>query len=305
MRRVGWLLLVCVIVFGRPALSDGWRPVDEPGVRVFVERSTEGGLESLTIFGTGVALWRGEVQFRVADADIERVIDAFDDFSFDEMADMYGSGKKWLERRVSFRGGGRVKEVVQLVGGEHSASLAALADRIFAIADPPSRAVVGAADLKDALGKVASGELAPEALSLIVHFKPGVGPLSGEGFLLRLDEGAVTTRPYSQGRYLGPLRFELPMEGVRDLAEMLLRSDLESFPANLFALHYSEVVVRALRWKKSVLAQPFAGMTPTTHGEKQGRFDRLFEAFRALHREALSKGRPLNEEKAGESEAGV
>src|SRR5262245_32241299 len=102
---------------------------DEPTMRIFVERASDNGLETLVVFENGVALWRDEAQFRVSDADIERMIDAFDEAGFDEMPTLVGSGKKWLERRVSFRGGGRLKEAAQLLTGEHSAALTSLVDR--------------------------------------------------------------------------------------------------------------------------------------------------------------------------------
>ena len=129
--------------------ADGWTAAEEPTVRIFVERATDTGLETLEVFEDGVALWRGEAQLRLSDADLERMIDAFDNAGFDEMPALFGSGKKWLERRVSFRGGGRLKEVVQLSSGEHSSSLTSLADRLFTIAAPAVSTGVRAADLSD------------------------------------------------------------------------------------------------------------------------------------------------------------
>jgi hypothetical protein len=290
------VLSLCAVVPAQSVLAEGWTPAEDPAVRIFVERATDEGLESLVIFENGVTLWRGETQLRVSDAEIDRIIDAFDEAGFDEMPPFFGSGKKWLERRVSFRGGGRLKEAVQLVSGEHSAALTSLADRIFSIVEPAERTGVRAADLGEGVKKLASGELAPEAMSLLVHFKPGTGPSSGEGFLLRVDEGAVTTRSYAKERYEAAVRFEPGPEGARQVAQLLSKADVASLPGNLFALEYTEVILKVLKWKKSVQARPFAGMSATTHGEAQKRFDSLFQDLKALHREALGKGRRLSEE---------
>jgi len=280
--------------------ADGWTAAEEPTVRIFVERATDAGLETLEVFEDGVALWRGEVQLRLGDADIERMIDAFDNAGFDEMPALFGRGKKWLERRVSFRGGGRLKEVVQLVSGEHSSTLTSLADRLFEIAAPAATTGVRAADLSEGLKKLASGGLAPEAMSLLVHLKPGTKPGSEEGFLLRVEEAAITTRPYSKGRYQAPVRFEPGPERVRQIADRLSKADVGSLPGNVFSAEYSEIILKVLKWKKNVLARSFAGMSPTTHGEAQKRFDALFEALKALHREAMTRGRRLPEENPAE-----
>ncbi len=73
--------------------------------------------------------------------------------------------------------------------------------------------------------------------------------------------------------------------------------DPEGLPVNLYATDYTELVMAVLNRKKSIQARPFAGMTPSTHGERQEDFNGIFEALYALQLRVAEEGTPAPTER--------
>jgi hypothetical protein len=63
------------------------------------------------------------------------------------------------------------------------------------------------------------------------------------------------------------------------LARLLREGGMADLPINLYAEEYTDLVVKVLDREQRVQARRFAGMTRTTHGLAQGRFDRILEAL--------------------------
>jgi hypothetical protein len=251
-------------------------------LRLQAERHTQGESGNFVVYGDGVGIWNDRVQFRVDEESLKRVLEALDAAHFQDMPAAFGSGKKWLVRRVSLKSGGKAKQVVQILEGEQSAELKALTDIIFDVLEPLAVNGKTAANLDDGLTRIASGELAPETFHLLIHFKPKSPTAARPGFLFQLQDGAATLQPYGNSGYGDGVTVPLAPERLKELTSILTSADVEKLPANLYAEEYSEVVVEVLNHRKSLLARQFAGLKPETHGEKQRRFDRLFESLRGV-----------------------
>jgi len=276
-------VMTCLLV---GALS-GSAAAETPGtaiprdLRLQAERHTQGESGNFVVYGDGVGILDDRLQFRVDEENLKRALAALDAARFQGMPDAFGSGKKWLVRRVSLKSGGKAKQVVQILEGEQSGELKALTDTIFDILEPWAVTGKTAASLDDGLKKIASGELAPETLHLLVHLKPKSPTAARPGFLFQVEDGAATTQTYGSSGYGDGVTVPLTPEQLKELTSILTAADVEKLPANLYAEEYSEVVVQVLNHRKSLLARQFAGLKPETHGEKQLRFDRLFESLRA------------------------
>jgi hypothetical protein len=269
------VLLACVVQ-AHAAQKEPGIPAD---LRLQAERHTQDQSGKVVVYGSGIGVWNDRMQFRVDADHLKLLLTAVESAHFQQMPSAFGSGKKWLVRRVGMKSGGTSKDVVQILEGEQSAALKTLTDRFFEVLEPLAQGGPAAETLDDGLKKVAAGVLAPETLRLIVHYKPS--PASVEpGFVFRVEDGIATRQAYKDEAYGDTLT--LPDPRVRELAEALLAAGIEALPANLHASEYSEVSVQVLNRRKNVLARPFSGMKHETNGDKQKSFDRLFARLRVL-----------------------
>jgi hypothetical protein len=276
-------IATALIFAGVTLASPGAETGIDPVRRVIVERTAAaGGLQTVALYGSGVGIWEGREQFRVGPDVVAQVRQALDSARYQEMPDVLGSGRKWMVRRISLTTAHQSKQVVQLRGGEQSAELKALADRIFTILEPLVKDGVTASSLTDGLNKVASGALAPEALEVTLHFKPRAATQAQPGFLLQLEGAAGRSEPYVGAGYGDAVPLALGADGLRALASDLAAADLEKMPVNIYAPEYTELTVRVLNHRKSVLARRFAGLKPDSAGDAQRRFERVFNSLKAV-----------------------
>ena len=273
-----------------PSPAPPTRPTRLESVRIHVERFDANGVREATVYGDGIAILRNEAQIRLEPEEVRRLLAAFEEADFAGMPPSFGAGKKHLLRRASLRADGVLKEVVQLFTGQESPALARLVDRVLATVEGRAPSGVTASGLSDGLRKVAAGAVAPEAFRLQVHRKPRSPASDTSGYLLSVEEGMATTRLYAHQGYQDAVSLTLPRDRLAKLVSTLAVSEPESLPINLYAPEYLEVRLSVLEWKKSVLAMPFAGTTPTTYGEAQTRFDRLAAEMDALQQEVLAAG---------------
>ncbi len=258
----------------------------------------ESGLESVTVFGSGTAIWRNRTQFSIPRSRIQSIAALLAESDFAGMREVYG-GKgdpqvppKWAIRvtcLIALTIDGQRKQVTQLRDGHQEERFTELAGKILASLEEPARAGVGADSLQDALEKLSRRELAPETLTVLLHRKPENAG-AAEGWLLRVEGGKAITRPYEDSVSTQPVSLALEPAEFASLASALARGQLGDLPSNLYAEHYTDLVVEVLNYKKSVQARQFAGMTAATHGEKQQRFDTVFDGLRALHLRVLEQG---------------
>ena len=261
--------------------------------------SDSGELQEFELFASGVGIWNRSRQFELSDAEIQRLLEVLRDGGFAALAGFYGKGGASSEppQRQSPSIGCRI--VLHLDGTAHGSAqrnvgfqserLRSLALRVLDLFREVGEAGIGADSLADGLDKVADGRLAPETLRLVVHHKPDREALAGgaEGLLLRIEPGRISTRTLGPEPVLGPV-IELADEGaVAEVAALLAAGSPESLPGNLWADHHTSLSVTVLDHRKQIQAQRFSRLEPTTHGDAQARFDRLFAELRALHERIL------------------
>jgi hypothetical protein len=283
-------------------------------LHLLVECAADAGMRSVEVHGNGVGIWDHDRQFRLTPAELSRLLRTLDEAEFTSLEEIYGGRERpdpgAPERteeegsairvvcRVTLSLAGRTKQVVQLAKGEQSAELRRLGEALLALCREAGQAGTAAEDLSDGLEKVSRGDLAPETLRLLLHRKPqttGSDAAAG-GFLLRLSGRRVTSRGYDPAAgLLDPLRLVLSSAEVADLARELAGRGLAELPVNLFAVHYTDLSVEVLDHKTSVQARQFAGMTATTHGERQIDFERVYDALYQLPLRVVSVGEPIGE----------
>lgn len=266
----------------------------------------DSGFRSLTIYGSGVGIWDEESQFELSPAEILAALDTFRRFDFAAMRPSYG-GKNdpapipgddaaaaiRVTCYVSLDLDGASKRVSQLFGGRQSRELREMVDELFAGCRERAAAGVTATDLEDGLDKISRLELAPEALAILVHRKaePGSQASVDPGWLLRVEGLKAVTRPYLTTQGLGePVELLLGRDRLGEIAQALAQGRLAGLPANLWAEQYTDLTVKVLNHEVNVQARGFAGMTPTTHGERQRDFDQIFAVLEGLHQQVLAEG---------------
>lgn len=274
-------------------------------LRVFSECFLGDALYQVEVFGNGVGVWDGKRQFELSEAEVTDLLEGLRSARFAAMRELYGeaeveipipqdagpaAGELSATRvvcLVSLRIGEVEKQSIQISKPPRSEELAALAESIFALCREAGTSGATAESLDDGLDKIARGVLAPEVLRVLLHRKPDSPAVaSGEpAFLLRIDGGRGSVQTFSvPDGYGDPLPLDLDRSDLVGLAALLAENRPGGFPANLYAGHYTDLVVEVLDLKSDVQARPFTGMTPTTHGETQERFDRVYRRLEELTR---------------------
>jgi hypothetical protein len=247
------------------------------------------------LFGEGVGIWNGERQLDIGRDELLGFLERFRDSGFPAFKELYGKGEKpdagppaaatRVICRVALTLDGATKQSVQVAEGRRFPELQALALEVLGRFRERGEAGVGAADLADGLRKVADGRLAPRTLSVLLHRKPDAAAVAAgeQGFLMRLEGRNLSVLPYRPGAGYGePAARELAPEELSRLAALLAESGAGELPDNLWAEHYTDLVVTVLDREARVQARRFAGMTPATHPEAQPRFDRIYQALAEL-----------------------
>jgi hypothetical protein len=153
------------------------------------------------------------------------------------------------------------------------------------VAEEAGRAGPSAPSLTAGLAAIAHGELAPELLTIhVLRRSEASGPATGWRF--RLEDDRVTLELGAESR---PRTFRLEAAEVAALAGRLAAASPEDLPGNLWAPDYTDLQIGVLNHVQSIQARQFAGMTAATQGERQQRFDRLWEVLDGL-RQRLTAG---------------
>jgi hypothetical protein len=270
------------------------------GLGIEIGCLTDEGFRSVTVFGSGAAIWNRERQFNASREVIQTILEAFQSVDFGTLKETYGgndnaSASLYAMKRspsaikVTCRVGITIddvsKQVTQFEKGEQSKELRELATEVLALCEEPARSGVTAKTLTDALQMIANGALAPETLEILVHRKiERPEGEEGHGWILRVEASVATARTYVSSTELGdPVRMNLGRKELADLAQLLDDNRLEELPVNLYARHYTDLAVTILNHEKKIQSRQFARMTPETHGEAQARFDQILTRLRELH----------------------
>jgi hypothetical protein len=290
-------------------LASGARKLDT--FRLDVQWSGEGRGRSVIVYGNGIGILNRDTQFRLNKEQLQELVRKLREAKFADLAERYGGmarpmGGPALGVPVRLLGSvtvsiqGVSRGSTQLGGGEQSQELAKLASGLLDLCSTAAKNGVQAMNLADGLKKIGSAELDPVTLHVLVHRlieDPKKAP-GEEGFLMRIEGAVVTTRTNTPGKGYGPeMRLELTRKQLEELAKLLIDNEAGGLPINLWAVTYTDFVVRVLNHEKNLQARQFAGKTPQTHGEQQKQFDRIYAALVEVHQKALKEGKPVKEEK--------
>ena len=277
------------------ALQRGWRDL-----RLQVECRMETGFLSADIYGNGVGIWNRKRQFTLAPEAVRSLLEILREGELAAMPDVLGSGgrpgRPGSSCRIALHIDHIAKQVAQALGGEAPGRLRPLAGRLFEAIREAGRTGTTAADLEDALAKIADRRLAVEALSLRSRRRPSAGDLDEEGWVLSLHGSVAVSRSFSPREGYGPeMRLRLEADAVRAIARRLAAHPPGDLPAvtaddvdtsvHLEALQH-ELGVQVRRADSAKLAEP---------QDHQERLGRLIEEIRRLHRRVLSDGLPVRQ----------
>lgn len=257
------------------------------------------GVRSAVIYGRGVGVWNGRFQFELERKTVVSILRRFVDSRFNEMKEVYGGrddpgeGAVRIICRAGLSIGGTSRFSSQLDKGSQSKELKALADGILDLCQGPAAKGKTIASISEGLALLASGQLAPELLIIQLHRRKEPVREAGQpgGWLFRLEGAQATAQRFVAGKgFADPVRVTLAKDEIRKLAGDLEKLKVGSFPVNLFAEDYTDLTVAVMNREKQVQARRFAGMTRSTHGDHQVRFDQLYEKLSQLAERVLKEG---------------
>jgi hypothetical protein len=271
-------------------------------VRIDASWSRDGRVSSVRVYGNGVVICDGKLQFKVKKSDVVALLVTLRKAHFGAMPEHFGEGEEdeehegpRLRGRVSVRAGGIFKSVLQLVDGEQSAELEALARKILETCKGAAQKGTGAESIADGLQKLTTGGLAPEALE--IRFQRRVkasGESAGEAWILELEGRRVTDSLMPPGKMPPPARqLVLSDADFQSLTKLLADAGVGQIPINVYTSEYTDLMISLLSRTRFISGRKFLNMTPETQGEKQKAFDRIDEAMRALHDRVEKEGKAV------------
>lgn len=277
---------------------DGKRPLADVRINARYE-----GPDTLAVYGTGVGFVSG-TQVTVADDALRTLLKRVKAAGFATMPRTFGGPPPFhgpgprpmrpvaLGRSLTVTIGDASKSVSQLGGGDQSEALKTLIEGLVADLQPLVKTGLKLTDLslKQACAKLASGALAPEAVSLSVTCTPRPGKAGGERWILRMNRGAFSVM------WSGavPLSREETVGLTKRLGAVLAKEDLGAFPRQLhhptsligfgFSIEGTTMRVNlsADKWPRNV-AQAKA------HPKAQAAFEDLLKTLKAIHDELKPK----------------
>jgi hypothetical protein len=268
------------------------RGASAAGLRVRVDWLRSGAMTSAEAYGSGAGLFEDRVAVHLSASDIRAIVRAIAQSHFAAMPSRFGEADNdFLKMR------GRVtvdidrigKSVVQIDQGPQSEPLAILAAEIITLAERASRGGVTVDSLPDALARLASGAIPPEAIRLTVQRRDDRPSPTERGFLLRLRGREAVARSFTTG-YGPPRRLVLTDGEFAQLAAALRETDPAALPENLYAPMYTDFRLGILGRSRDLQARPYAGVSPATHGARQAAFDALIERLRLLADRVIRDG---------------
>lgn len=273
-------------------------PLDD--VRVEVQWTTGAIPVEAKVFGNGVAIWDRKLQFRLSKPQVISVLEPLHKARFGAMPERFG-GSKTAPGRAPLRLVGSItvsvgplrKLVVQVDRGDQSKEFAALATEILGICREPGKKGLGATSLSDALRKLASGQLAPEAFEALLQRRTSRSEPGSpqDAWVLRLEGRSVTNREMPQGKTpKAPTSLTLSPEEFETLIALLISNDLPSIPKNVYTAQYTDLRVEVLDQSQSIVGRRFAGQNSEEENPRRQQFDRIYEGFRDLRERTENEG---------------
>ena len=274
-------------------------------VRIDVGWTRQAKYLTARIYGNGVVICDGKLQFTVKKADVVAILKTLEKARFGSMPSHYGEAEgeeeeeeknegPRLKGRIAVRAGPISKSVQQMAEGEQSEPFEALAVKILGVCQGASRGV-GAQSLADGLQKVVSRSLAPEVLEVTVQRRAENKKDRGQsGWILEIEGRRATDQRMPVGQMPpAPRLLILSAADFLALAAVLEQARPGEIPLNVYASVYTDLRVTLLNQSRVISGRRFQSMTAETHGEKQKAFDRIIDAFQALHERVQKEGKPV------------
>jgi hypothetical protein len=272
-------------------------------VRIDASWSPASEHSSIRIYGNGVVICDGKLQFSVKRADVISILTALRKSGFGSMPAYFGEGEEGernegprLKGRVDVRAGSISKSVLQLVDGEQSKELEALAGKVLDVCHGATQLGTGAESFADGFQKLTSGALAPEVLGITLQRlvkKPDEGA-GHVGWILELEGRRVTDTLMPVGKMPPPKKLLVLSDAdFKNLVRLLSDEHAGELPINVYASEYTDLNLSLFNRSRVISGRRFLQMTPESLGEKQKAFERIYESFRALHERAQKEGKTV------------
>lgn len=259
-------------------------------VRIEVTDAEEDNPKQLTVYGSGVGVWDGTLQFPVTEKQVRKALKVLKRSGFLSMPDRVKGPKPphaeeggepdstMLVRVVTLDIGGLTKTVVQDNKAYPLEAFRELRDDLVRIFRKAAKAGIGAKSLDDALAKLAAGTLAPEVLRVTVNApqQRALPSQDGQGWLLRIRDGRIEVLPHTvSGGFGSEVQRPLTPELAHKIATWLREADFSSLPPNVYDAGYTDMTVEVLQREKTLQAREFAGRDPAAEADRRQRFRTL------------------------------
>jgi len=288
------------------ALSEAVRRNEVPSpMTLRVEWRVDQRWTTLEIRGTGVAVWNDQAEARLKPAEIVSILQSLDRLGFSSLPLDVGDEEdaEKLQGRVILTIGSRSKTVRELgEEPEKEHPLARFARSVLAGVGEKARGGTTAATLTDGLRKVASGVLDSADFELVAIRRPVTADPANTAWTVRIIGRTARLRPEGAGHLR---RLDLSETDWKSLLALLEKADPSRFPQSLWAAEYSELSVKVLDRERNVVARPYLGVTPETHGALQRSFDGTWAAVtdlvRKMEKDGIAEPEPVDEDEPGGS----
>jgi hypothetical protein len=271
-----------------------------------VECQTKDGLRTAVLYGEGVGVWNGRTQFSIARDRMQSVLAMLVRARFAAMPERFGGRE---DPRVPRRKGAAVvtcrmlakldddgteKEVVQLDAGYQSPTFKRLARDVLQSLERAAASGVAPHSLDDALRMIADGVLSPVTLEVIAtHGEDRPAAARSMRWILTVMAGLLETRVQRAQTLSEATRMRADAITLRRLAGVLADNAVATLPVNLVATDYTDLTVRVLGWKRSIVARQFAQARPDAPGgQDQQRLRRIVDELRELQLRTMSTREP-------------
>ena len=248
--------------------------------RLDVNCSDEASNRAVVVYRGRIGIWNGDRQVNLDDETRNRLLTRLLESNFPSFEARYGGRTRAPRQeaplrvtcRVHLELGAMSKTSVQLLEGAQSAGLL----------EPLTANAIVPGNLEDGLAKLATGELAGEALQLRLTALPSA-PDRDDGYILRIGGGQFSHQTYAPGRVVGEPVVRPLDDCVREEAVAALRAaPVWNLPANLQNDRAAELSVAILGHRSTLIARPGFKAAPAPAQEQFARLvERLETRFTA------------------------
>ena len=258
----------------------------------------------MIVYGSGVGVWARTRQFPVTEKQMLKALKLLDRAGFASMPDHVKGPKPahveeggepdstQIVRAVTLTIGTFSKTVIQDNKAWKLESFEKLRRDLVKIFRKAATQGVEASSLDDGLAKVASGELAPEVLQVLVNApqQRGLRSQAGQGWVLRIRHGQIEVESHDlETGYGRPVARRVTPEQAREIAAWLREAGLPDMPPNVYDTGYTDLSVSVLAREKDIQAREFAGRDPAAEAALRSRFRVLRDHLQGLAMSLLGR----------------